>query len=204
VRRPTDPRRRGARARLVAALTALLLAGPLLAGAARTGGEPARPLADLLRAAGAGKAGVRLVVEKARRRLHVVAKGKVLKSYPVVLGPAPKGDKMVRGDGRTPEGTFRVRSKYPHRSWSKFIWLDYPNAETWRRYRERLAAGKIAKERRGRDPGPGGEIGIHGTYSDAVNALRVDWTLGCVSLFNADVEEIYPFLGKGTEVEIRP
>ena len=31
-----------------------------------------------------------------------------------------------------------------------------------------------------------------------------DWTLGCIALSDSDIDELYPLIPLGTEVEIRP
>ena len=53
-------------------------------------------------------------------------------------------------------------------------------------------------------PCVGNEVGIHGVpaNSDHIIKDKSNWTLGCVSLENKDVEELYRFVQKGTTVEI--
>jgi murein L,D-transpeptidase YafK len=50
----------------------------------------------------------------------------IIKQYPVVLGGNPVDDKLLQGDLCTPEGNFLIHAKYPHKSWEKFIWINYP------------------------------------------------------------------------------
>ncbi len=144
---------------------------------------------------------ITLLVEKSRRRLTVFYDLEPVKAYPVVFGSAPEGDKFREGDQKTPEGIYHVRDLYPHPDWSKFIWLDYPTPQDWREHLQAKLSGKI---------GPltsiGSEIGIHGVPDggDGMIDQRVDWTWGCVSLKNADVDELYAFLQAGTLVEIVP
>src|SRR6187397_2422672 len=71
------------------------------------------------------KTKIYLFVDKSEYSLTVMADTFHLKSYPVVFGPDPVNDKIKQGDGCTPEGWFVIQSKYPHRSWNKFMWLDY-------------------------------------------------------------------------------
>jgi murein L,D-transpeptidase YafK len=130
-------------------------------------------------------------VDKSERTFDVLAGERLLKTYPCVLGEAPVGDKFQQGDRRTPEGTFTFRSKRVHDKWHKFIWVDYPNAESWRRFNERLSSGVIPAKAK-----IGGEIGIHGVPDGMdhwVDASE-DWTWGCVALKNVDVDEIYPYI----------
>lgn len=143
-----------------------------------------------------------LKIDKSDYILSVMAdEKKVLKTYPVVFGFDAVNDKLREGDGCTPEGTFKVYSKYPHKSWSKFIWLDYPTKNSWQKHNQAKKDGKIPK-----NASIGGEIGIHGVPkgTDGMIALKENWTLGCISLTNEAVNEIYPYLSKGTKVVIEP
>ncbi|MBK6543398.1 MAG: L,D-transpeptidase family protein [Flavobacteriales bacterium] len=134
---------------------------------------------------------IRFHVDKSEREFRVFVNDSLLKTYPCVLGEKPVGDKFHQGDRKTPEGTFTFRSKRVHDAWHKFIWVDYPNAESWRRFSERKAQGLIpdAKD-------IGGEIGIHGVPDGMDHWIDAgqDWTWGCIALKNADVNEIYPFI----------
>ena len=134
---------------------------------------------------------MRFRVDKSERKFNVIVGDTILKTFPCVLGENPVGDKFHQGDRRTPEGTFAFRSKRVHASWHKFVWVDYPNAESYRRFKERKAQGLIPA---GKDIG--GEIGIHGVpdgYDHWIDAGQ-DWTWGCIALKNADVDEIYPYI----------
>lgn len=123
-----------------------------------------------------------------------------LKNYPVVLGFNPTDDKRREGDGCTPEGFFRMKDKYPHKSWSKFIWINYPTADSYKKHNEAKQKGKIPKSAK-----IGGDIGIHGVPEGSDNAIddRDNWTLGCISLKTADINEIYDIFSKFTVIEIR-
>ncbi len=133
----------------------------------------------------------RFHVDKSDRRFDVFVNDSLLKTYPCVLGEKPLGDKFCQGDRKTPEGTFTFRSKRIHEEWHKFIWVDYPNAESWRRYNKRKAEGAIPT---GKDIG--GEIGIHGVPNGKDHWITsgADWTWGCIALRNVDVDEIYPYI----------
>lgn len=138
-------------------------------------------------------------IEKSKRTLALKIDETTIKSYPVVLGFNPVDDKMQEGDGCTPEGTFKIRSQYPHKSWNKFIWIDYPNAESKKKFAARKKKGTIPKNAK-----IGGEIGIHGVPkgTDMFIDLGKDWTLGCISLKNKDVSEVYSLVKKGTKIII--
>lgn len=169
---------------------------------AHTRGEVQVPLQRLLDSLSIPKDSVHFRVEKSERRFAVHALGEVLKVYPCVLGEAPVGDKFMEGDRRTPEGSFTFRDKYPHRQWHKFVWVDYPNAESERRFRERKRSGEIPA-----NASIGGEIGIHGV-PDGMDHWIVkgsDWTWGCIALRNADLDEIYPVIKpRSTTITIVP
>lgn len=159
-------------------------------------------LVRLLDSLGANARYISFLVDKSDRTFTVRVKAEAVKVYPCVLGENPVGDKFHQGDRRTPEGRFTFRSKRVHPQWHKFIWVDYPNAESWKRYRQRLANGAIPT---GKDIG--GEIGIHGVPAgmDHWVVQGMDWTWGCIALRNSDVDEIYPhIIPNVTEMEVIP
>ena len=144
---------------------------------------------------------VSILIEKSQYRLTVFYNLEPIKSYPVVFGGSSSGDKLREGDGKTPEGIYQIRDLYPHGSWSKFIWLDYPTDQAWREHFQAKLTGQISWLL------PiGGEIGIHGVPrgQDALIEQRRNWTLGCISLKNDDVNDLYQFASRGTVVEIVP
>ncbi|MGG6266953.1 L,D-transpeptidase family protein [Leptolyngbya sp. AN03gr2] len=142
-----------------------------------------------------------ILVEKSKYRLTLYYDKKPVKSYPVVFGNNPVDDKSSEGDRRTPEGIFRIRDLYDHPDWSKFLWLDYPTPQSWRKHLSAKLNGQISLFST-----VGSEIGIHGLPQgkDAMIDQRKNWTWGCVSLKNQDVEEIYRVVQVGTIVEIVP
>lgn len=135
----------------------------------------------------------RIVVEKAARRLTLWQNGKVVRSYPVALGFAPEGDKQQQGDGKTPEGSFRIDRRNDQSKFHLSLGLDYPQAED----RRRAKAG-------GYDPG--GEIMLHGQPNTMPVGMiaKGDWTAGCIALTNAQIDEIWRVTQVGTVVEVRP
>lgn len=134
----------------------------------------------------------RILVEKAARRLTVFQDGKAVRHYRIALGFAPEGDKVHQGDGRTPEGTFRINRRNGQSRFHLSLGLDYPQADDVKRAR----AG-------GYDPG--GDIMIHGQPNSLAGkpTLRRDWTAGCIALSDAEVEELWRVTPVGTLVEIR-
>ena len=63
----------------------------------------------------------------------------------------------MKDDKNTPEGKFKMKTKFPHKKWSKFIWIDYPNNDSRRKHNTAKKEGKIPK-----NADIGGEVGIHG------------------------------------------
>ena len=59
-----------------------------------------------------------ILIEKSQYHLTIYYQNQAVKSYPVVFGKNPVGDKLQEGDLKTPEGIFKVRDLYPHPSWS--------------------------------------------------------------------------------------
>jgi len=144
-----------------------------------------------------------IVIIKAKRKLFFYLDEKFVKIYPVVFGKNPDKQKLYEGDKCTPEGIFQVVSKRFHEEWSRFILLSYPSWEDVKRHREACTKGLIPL-REGRCVGLGGGIGIHGTHSEVLNRAKIDWTDGCISLLNRDIEEFFPYLEEGDLVFIFP
>jgi hypothetical protein len=150
--------------------------------------------------------GARVVVEKGARRLRLYAGGELVRVRRVALGFTPEGDKVRQGDGRTPEGEFRVCMKNAKSSFYLSLGLTYPNAEDAERglrdglitraqhkgITQALAAGRCPPW----NTALGGEIFIHG------GGTARDWTFGCVALENPEIKELFDALPAGTPVRI--
>ncbi len=143
---------------------------------------------------------IAVLIDKSDYTLQIFAADTLVKTYAVVFGGNPIEDKLRQGDQCTPEGVFKINSKYPHKSWSKFIWLNYPTQDSWKKHSQAKKEGLIPSNAK-----IGGEIGIHGVPegSDFAIDKRINWTLGCISLKNADVNEIYPFIDTSTHITIQ-
>jgi murein L,D-transpeptidase YafK len=141
-----------------------------------------------------------IVVDKSDYELNVYDDEGWYATYPVVFGSKDLSDKMMEGDRRTPEGTFRIISVRPHNKWHRMLMLDYPNQQSWTKFRQRKASGLIPASAK-----IGGGIAIHGTWPN--DNIVVDdftnWTNGCISLKNEDIDDINSFLSIGTIVEIK-
>src|SRR5262249_27340994 len=123
-----------------------------------------------------GLAGVkadRVVVEKRAHTLTLYARGAALKTYRVALGFNELGPKMQKGDGRTPEGVYKIDGRKSISHYHLALHISYPSG-----------IDQYRASRRG--VMPGGDIYIHGTgervggYSG--DPSRTDWTDGCIAV----------------------
>lgn len=144
--------------------------------------------------------GYYIVIDKSDYELHVFDNKGWLSTYPVVFGNNDQGDKLMQGDRRTPEGSFKIIHKKMHSYWDRFLLLDYPNEESYHKFNQRKARGLIPANSK-----IGGGIGIHGTLpkQDYMVDKYYNWTLGCISLKRPDIEELYDLIPEGTTVTIR-
>ena len=131
----------------------------------------------------------RVVVFKEERKMHLLHHDRVLKSYDFELGFAPTGDKRIEGDGRTPEGRYRIDRRNPNSRFHLSIGIDYPSAKD---IAEAEALGQP----------PGGDIFIHGTPKKF--SRKDDWTWGCIAVTNREMEDVYAMVRDGTVVDIYP
>lgn len=172
-------------ARLVLVLALLALAAVLLLRPAGVPpNQPEIPLVGMVD---------RVVLEKAARELTLWQGGKVVRRYPVALGFSPIGDKVRQGDGRTPEGIFRIDRRNDQSKFHLSLGLDYPQAQD-----------RARAEAAGYDPG--GDIMLHGQPNSMPVGMKAkgDWTAGCIALTNAQIDEIWRVTQIGTVVEVRP
>jgi murein L,D-transpeptidase YafK len=70
----------------------------------------------------------RIVVNKAKRELHLMSEGKLLKSYRIALGTTPVGRKTRQGDGKTPEGLYHISGRNPGSAFHKSLRVSYPDS----------------------------------------------------------------------------
>ncbi|MEY2528096.1 MAG: hypothetical protein QOJ05_186 [Verrucomicrobiota bacterium] len=137
----------------------------------------------------------RVLVEKGARRLTLLNRGAILKSYPVALGREPIGAKEEEGDQRTPEGLYRIDFHKRDSDYHLALHVSYPE----QRDIERAAARGVSA---------GSDIMIHGLPNGRgwIGRFhrRSDWTAGCVAVTDFEIEEIYRAVPDGTSIEIRP
>ncbi len=110
------------------------------------------------------------------------------------------GGKQWEGDSRTPEGAYLIAAKHPSARFNWFLRINYPNATD----QERFRILQIEIIWSVQEHTSAVEIGIHGTDSPILNLGNVNWTLGCISVDNADIDEMARLLPIGTLVVINP
>lgn len=130
-----------------------------------------------------------IVVNKAPRRMHVLSGQSVLRSLDIELGGEPVGPKRMEGDGRTPEGAYRIDRRNPNSEYHLSIGISYPNEQD-------LALAQAM------GVPPGGDIFIHGTPRAKRRAS--DWTAGCIAITNREIEDLYAMVPDGTPIFIYP
>jgi tetratricopeptide (TPR) repeat protein len=137
----------------------------------------------------------KILIEKKERRLSLISRGKVLKTYQIALGGNPNGPKERQGDNKTPEGTYVIDSRNKDSHYHLSLHISYPNEKDKKRAKELGVS-------------PGGNIMIHGIKNGFswVGDLHteVDWTKGCIAVTDEEIEEIEKLAPNGTIVEIRP
>ncbi len=179
--------------RLARLFSLLSLCGLLVAALLlwpRPSPQPEQPVPETTPLTGAVD---RIVIEKAARRMSLIQNDKAVRVYKIALGFSPEGDKDRQGDGRTPEGEFRIDRRNEKSAYHLSLGLDYPQPPD----RARARAGGYS---------PGGDIMIHGQPNMLPDEtlLRGDWTAGCIAVSNAEIREIWTVTPIGTLVEVRP
>jgi hypothetical protein len=132
---------------------------------------------------------VRLVVDKVHYLLEVWRESELARRYPVALGVNPVNRKLWADHASTPEGAYRITATVPESRFHRSYCLNYPNEADRCRY-ELLRTPQMN--------GIGGAIEIHGL------GIGRNWTLGCVALRDADIDELFadPAIRAGTPVDI--
>ena len=149
-----------------------------------------------------------IVVKKSKRRLELFDGKRLVRTYKMVLGFTPTGDKEVEGDGRTPEGEFYVFTKNAESRFHLSLGISYPAPDdAIRGIENKLITAQEAEAitkanaENGMPPQKtalGGEIYIHGGGTDE------DWTDGCVALKDEEITELFNAVPVGTKVRILP
>jgi L,D-peptidoglycan transpeptidase YkuD (ErfK/YbiS/YcfS/YnhG family) len=136
------------------------------------------------------KGTIAIVVSKIDRSLTIYKHGRPSKTYEIGIGRNGLADKLLAGDGATPEGSYRVIKKLARSRYHKALLLNYPNDGDRREFRRLKKMGLIPKR-----AGIGGLIEIHGGGKEGM-------TYGCVSLENRHMDELFELVPLGTPVAI--
>ena len=141
-----------------------------------------------------------ITIDKSDYELSVYDEKGWYATYPVVFGNNNLDDKKMEGDNNTPEGDFKIISKRVHEKWCRYLGLDYPTPGDYQKFKSRKEKGQIPANAK-----IGGSIGIHGVWphEDFVIDRFKNWTMGCISMKNEEVKELYGFTLPGTKVTIR-
>jgi len=137
----------------------------------------------------------KVVVAKAARTMTLLAGDQEIASFHVALGRESVGPRQCEGDGRTPEGTYRIDFHKPDSAFYRALHVSYPSPQ------DVLRAEALGCK-------PGGDIMIHG-IRNGLGFLgpvirRFDTTEGCIGLTNEQMDAIWETIPDGTEVRIEP
>lgn len=137
----------------------------------------------------------KVLVLKSQNKMHLLKRGRIVKSYDISLGGNPIGHKVQEGDLRTPEGRYYLIYKNNKSKFYRSITVSYPNERDIER-----------AEQRGVSPGSG--IVIHGfpnELGDVTGPFEpLNWTEGCIAVRNAEMDEFFEIIALNTPIEIRP
>ncbi|QRZ14038.1 L,D-transpeptidase family protein [Paracoccus methylovorus] len=134
-----------------------------------------------------------IVVNKGARQMLLLNGNTLLKAYRIGLGNEPIGHKQFEGDGKTPEGLYYIDRRNPDSRYHLSIGISYPNPQ------DAALAAALGQS-------AGSDIFIHGQGPEgrALSQSRRDWTVGCIAVTDAEVEDIYAMVRDGTPILITP
>ncbi len=151
-----------------------------------------------------------ITIYKSKRELvYDGGNGGEASRFSVSLGFAPEGRKTREGDGKTPEGEYRIISKNYKSKFHVSMGLNYPNArDAMDAYKRaeigvtdlmRIAFASLLRVRPPYNTPLGGFIMIHG--ADPAGRTG-DWTAGCIAVSNAEAEYLAGAVKRGERVMI--
>ena len=140
-----------------------------------------------------------IVISKKSYELKVYDDKGWYATYPCVFGSNDLRDKYTEGDKRTPEGNFKIIVKRNNAKWKYELLLDYPNENSFQKFRSRISRGEIPGNAR-----IGGGIAIHATRPQEEWTVDYyqNWTDGCISLKYSEAKDLYSYIPVGTPVTI--
>lgn len=151
-----------------------------------------------------------IVIHKAARTLELRCGDALAARFETSLGYAPEGHKQHEGDGKTPEGEYFISMKFPSQ-FHMSLQIAYPNVAD---ADAGLAAGTIDRTQHAaivrayatcKEPPQTTQLGsllqIHGGGGGADVG---DWTLGCVAVDDAEIEQVFAFQKPGCDASNTP
>lgn len=69
----------------------------------------------------------KIIIEKSQRKLFLLRKGEIIKTYRISLGANPIGNKEYVGDHKTPEGSYVIDYKKPDSAFHLALHISYPS-----------------------------------------------------------------------------
>jgi murein L,D-transpeptidase YafK len=134
-----------------------------------------------------------IIVYKTQRKMQLYQGLKLIKEYKVSLGFDPQGHKLEEGDGKTPEGSYKIVGKNPQSKFHRSLQISYPNQQDIAAAKEHLVS-------------PGGAIMIHGVKKEYIKLGKLhslkDWTHGCIAVTNTEIEEVWELTPLGAKIFI--
>lgn len=132
----------------------------------------------------------------------------------IAIGRYGASSSRMKGDNRTPLGSFQVSWFKQNHRYHQFFGINFPNQEaadlalaekrisrvTWMRITNALRSNKLPPQ----DTPLGGYIGIHGVgRGDSAVHSDFNWTNGCIALTNAQINKLSTLIRLGTKVVIQ-
>jgi len=141
-----------------------------------------------------------LIIDKSQYTLNIIKNGEFHSKYNIELGPNPIDDKKIEGDGCTPEGMYHIVNMKDEGQtrYHKALLINYPNSDDKKKFKHLKDSGQILPT-----DTIGGLIEIHGMGTGYKgNGKGQNWTLGCIALSNADIDEVFDVVSKNSRVTI--
>jgi murein L,D-transpeptidase YafK len=135
-----------------------------------------------------------IIVDKSDHELVAYFRGNVVRRFNIALGFGGLAPKTRQGDGRVPEGLYRIAAHNNRSAFYKSLRIGYPTE-----------AQRRAARRGGYNPG--GDIMVHGlpngqAWIGAAHRMN-DWTAGCIAMTNEEIDWLYARVKDGTPIGIR-
>ena len=135
----------------------------------------------------------RIYVDKSEHWMAVYRDGRIIREFRVALGRGGLKPKERAGDGRVPEGLYRISAHNPDSAYHLSLRIDYPTREQ-------------AAQAAARGFEAGGDIMIHGLPNGrgwvGSRQSSVDWTDGCIAVTDPEMDWLFQAVPDGTFIEI--